>query len=108
MARKPVAITHPWPRAAQHQGERPPMDTDQKTIVREATRLRTQGVGIVWICPGEKRPRKPGWTLASEEPADYTPGSNLGIQCGGLSEVHGGYLVCVDLDKPQALELADA
>jgi P4 family phage/plasmid primase-like protien len=68
-----------------------------------AAALRQRGFGITWIRPGEKRPRRNGWQLASQEPEDYTEGANLSILTGRLS----GDLVCVDLDSPQALELAD-
>src|SRR5262249_44009906 len=43
-----------------------------------------------------------GWTLASQEPDDYTTGCNLGVLTGALS----GNLVCVDLDSPEAIALA--
>jgi putative DNA primase/helicase len=68
-----------------------------------AAALRQRGIGIVWLRPGEKILKRPGWSLASQEPGDYTPGSNLGILTGRLS----GDLVCVDLDSAMANELAD-
>src|SRR5204863_1445173 len=69
----------------------------------EAKRLRQRGYAIVWIREGDKRPRANGWTLRSQEPENYTLGSNLGLMTGPLS----GNLVCVDLDSPEALRLAD-
>src|SRR5262245_5125441 len=69
----------------------------------EAKRLRQRGYGVVWIRENDKRPRAKGWTLRSQEPEDYTPGSNLGLMTGPLS----GNLVCVDLDSSDALRLAD-
>ncbi len=68
-----------------------------------ARQLRERGYGIVWLRPGEKTPWSKGWQLASREPGAYSPGDNLGLLCGHLS----GDLVCIDLDDPRAIELAD-
>jgi P4 family phage/plasmid primase-like protien len=73
------------------------------SMIEEAAALRQRGIGIVWLRPGEKLLKRPGWSLASQEPGDYTPGSNLGVLTGRLS----GDLVCVDLDSAMANELAD-
>ena len=70
---------------------------------RAAADYRRRGFGIVWLRPGEKRPQRNGWTLASQEVDHYTPGGNIGLLCGRLSHD----LVCVDLDSPDALRLAD-
>jgi P4 family phage/plasmid primase-like protien len=72
-------------------------------IREEAARLRERGFAITWIRPGEKRPTRAGWTEQSQEPDDYTEGSNLGILCGRLS----GDVVCVDLDSQEAIARAD-
>jgi P4 family phage/plasmid primase-like protien len=72
-------------------------------IVATAQVLRQRGYGIVWLRAGEKTPKRLGWQLKSQEPSDYTPGSNLGILCGRLSS----NLVLVDIDTLKALELAD-
>jgi P4 family phage/plasmid primase-like protien len=68
-----------------------------------AARLRDRGFAITWIRPGDKRPTRAGWTEQSQEPAQYTEGSNLGILCGRLS----GDVVCVDLDSQEAIDKAD-
>jgi P4 family phage/plasmid primase-like protien len=73
-------------------------------IKNAASGYRQKGFGIVFIRPGEKRPMRRGWTLKSEEPDDYIEGSQLSILTGQLS----GNLVCVDLDSPEALRLADS
>ena len=55
------------------------------------------------IRPKDKRPGYRDWPLCSKEPDDFFPGDNIGILTGTLSD----YLVCVDLDHPRAVELAD-
>jgi hypothetical protein len=72
-------------------------------IVRTAAKLRTRGFGIVWLKPGEKRPKRRGWTTKSQEPGDYRPGDNLGLLTGAIS----GNLVILDLDSAEAFALAD-
>jgi hypothetical protein len=79
-------------------GERLSMDVQEM-----AAWLRQRRFAITFLRPGEKRPTRKGWTLASQEPADHVPGSNLGVMTGALS----GGLVCVDLDSADALRLAD-
>jgi P4 family phage/plasmid primase-like protien len=72
-------------------------------MIEAARSLRERGFALVWLRPGEKRPKRMGWTESSEEPEAYSPGSNLGLMTGRLS----GDLVCVDLDSPDALAKAD-
>src|SRR5262249_27580564 len=79
------------------------IDTQEDPFVSAARRLRARGCGITWLRPGEKRPQTPGWTTRSQEPEDYTPGSNLGVLTGWLSDD----LVCVDLDSQEAIDRAD-
>ena len=73
-------------------------------FIDAAAALRARGFAIVWLRPGEKRPRRRGWNGSSQEPGDYRPGDNLGLLCGRLSED----LVCVDLDAPGAAGQAGA
>src|SRR5919112_604968 len=73
-------------------------------LVEAAAALRARGCAIVWLRPGEKRPRRRGWNRSGQEPGDYRPGDNLGLLCGRLSED----LVCVDLDAPEAAGRAGA
>jgi len=64
---------------------------------------RGLGVAVVPIASGDKRPTRRGWTLRSGELSDFHQGDEIGIMCGQLSQS----LVCVDLDGPLALALAD-
>jgi P4 family phage/plasmid primase-like protien len=77
--------------------EPPPSPQSEEEAMKKAARsLRESGIAIVWLEPGEKRPKRPDWTLKSQETDDYRPGNNLGVLCGRLS----GDLVCVDPDTP--------
>lgn len=71
--------------------------------------LRQSGLAVCRIHHGEKRPTYPGWTTRSLETSDFDPTSNVGIICGWQSDLNrpGYSLVCVDLDSPEANELAD-
>src|SRR4051812_45048439 len=72
-------------------------------ITLAAAQLRDRGFAVTWLDGGTKRPHHREWTAASQEPDDYRPGDMLGLMTGRLS----GDLVCVDLDSPEALALAD-
>ena len=67
------------------------------------SRYRERGLAVVRVQPGEKRPTDPGWNLRSLEPDDFRECDLVGIQGGRLS----GDVVCVDLDGPKALQMAD-
>ncbi len=71
-------------------------------MITAAQRLRERCFAIVWLRPGDKRPKGAKWTHKSQAPEDYTDGSNLGLLCGRLSQD----LVCVDLDSAEAIRLA--
>src|SRR5689334_20996079 len=62
-----------------------------------------RGYAVCKIAPGEKRPTYKGWNLASLSPEDFPNGCNIGILGGPLSS----NLVCIDLDSPEAIKLAD-
>lgn len=68
-----------------------------------AASFRQDGYAIVWLHGDSKLPRRRGWRGRSEEPEHYEEGDALGIQCGAPS----GNVVCIDLDSPAALALAD-
>src|SRR4051794_2673411 len=76
----------------------------ENALTQAAAENRKRGFGIVWLVGGEKKPTRRGWTLKSQEVGDYSPGANLGLMTGVVS----GDLVCIDLDSPQAVALADS
>ena len=73
---------------------------------KAAARYIERGWVPVPVPPGAKSPGRDGWQdlrIGLEEvPSYFTNGQNIGIHCGEPS----GWLVCVDLDTPEALELA--
>lgn len=79
------------------------MSVTTVSIVSEARRHRERGFGIVWLMPGERMPKRSGWTEKSQEPDQYSPGANLGLMTGWVS----GNLVCADLDTPDSIALAE-
>ncbi|HEY7330176.1 MAG TPA: phage/plasmid primase, P4 family [Gemmataceae bacterium] len=72
-------------------------------IQESAANYMQRGYGVCRIRPGEKRPTYKKWNLRSLSAEDFHEGDNLGLLTGHLS----GDLVCVDLDSPEALRLAD-
>lgn len=73
---------------------------------KAAARYVKQGWVPVPVPSGAKSPGRDGWQdlrIGLEDvPTYFTNGQNIGIHCGEPS----GWLVCVDLDTPEALELA--
>ena len=79
-------------------------DSGSASAMRDASlELPARGYGIVWLPPGEKKPTRKGWTMASQEQEEYQEGFNLGLMTGRISRD----LVCVDLDSVIALAKAD-
>ena len=72
-----------------------------------ASLYRALGYALCAAEPGEKRPGYPEWTLHLLTPDDFGPGQGIGIMCGPVSGRPCHQLVCVDLDSPEALALAD-
>ena len=69
---------------------------------RESAQVyRDHGWEVVPLAPQTKRPTAPGWITIDFTPEDFTPGDNL-----GLRSVNG--LVFVDVDCPEAVQMADA
>lgn len=64
-----------------------------------------RGFTVVPVPAGEKNPARNGWqNLRIDEdqiPRYFNNGQNIGLHCGEPS----GWLVCVDLDTPEALKL---
>lgn len=69
----------------------------------QAAEYIRRGFGVCRIRRGEKRPAYKKWNLESLTPEDFEGDDNIGLLTGRLS----GDLVCVDLDSPEALRLAD-
>ena len=80
---------------------------DQTTIIEAARAYLARGWCVVPIRAREKRPTVDRWQelrLAEGHlDAHFQPGSNIGVILGAPS----GWLVDVDLDSPEALQLAD-
>ena len=83
--------------------------TQRKTVRDAAAEYRRLGLAVCRIRAGEKRPTGPGWTTRSATPDEFQPGDGIGLLCGWLSNggTDGQFLLCVDLDKPDAVEKAD-
>jgi putative DNA primase/helicase len=73
-------------------------------ILAEQERLNARGIATAWVLPGEKMPKVKGWNRQSMPRDQHKPGANLAIQTGALS----GNLVCIDIDRREVLERADA
>jgi predicted P-loop ATPase len=72
-------------------------------IFKEARRLHSMGMGVLWLHPKSKRPVETGWTKGDRQTweeleATYRPGYNLGVRTGQASSMEGGYLACIDVD----------
>lgn len=72
-------------------------------IFKEARRLHSMGMGVLWLHPKSKRPVESGWTKGDRQTwpeleATYRPGYNLGVRTGQASSMEGGYLACIDID----------
>jgi P4 family phage/plasmid primase-like protien len=72
-------------------------------IYEHAADYIRRGYGVCRIKSGEKRPTYKDWNLKSLYEQDFKEDDNIGLLTGRLS----GDLVCVDLDSPDALRLAD-
>ena len=74
---------------------------------KAAARYIERGWTPVPVPAGEKNPGRDGWQelrIGLEDiPRYFTNGQNIGLHCGEPS----GWLVCVDLDAPEALRIAD-
>jgi P4 family phage/plasmid primase-like protien len=68
-----------------------------------AKEYQRRGFALCKLAPGEKRPTYKGWTSRGLDPEEFGDDDNIGILTGRLS----GDLVCIDLDSPAALEMAD-
>lgn len=72
-----------------------------------AVGLIRRGVAPIPVPAGEKNPNRKGWEserITEEDvPHHWTNGQNVGVLCGEPS----GWLVDVDLDSPEAAEIAD-
>src|ERR1700733_3999918 len=78
--------------------------SENESCVRDLVKsYRERGLALCKIRPGEKLPGYNGWNRQTLEVGDFFPYDQVGILAGRLS----GDLVCVDLDSPQALQLAD-
>ena len=70
-----------------------------------AARYIQRGFTVVPVPAREKNPGRRGWQelrIASEEiPQHFSNGQNIGLHCGEPS----GWLICIDLDVPEALKL---
>ncbi|VTR94141.1 Phage/plasmid primase, P4 family, C-terminal domain protein OS=Singulisphaera acidiphila (strain ATCC BAA-1392 / DSM 18658 / VKM B-2454 / MOB10) GN=Sinac_4213 PE=4 SV=1: Prim-Pol [Gemmata massiliana] len=78
------------------------------SIRSAAADLRAAGYSLCRINPNEKRPTYEEWPTRSLEPKEFGPDDLLGIICGPLSDAGrpGHALVVVDLDQPDAMNLA--
>ncbi|MFM7150433.1 MAG: bifunctional DNA primase/polymerase, partial [Gemmataceae bacterium] len=85
----PTMTASDWPQAQEVQ------ETHQQ--------LEAQGFALVFITPGERNPMVKGWNTRHHPFEEYQQGQNLGILPGALS----GGLVCIDIDEPSLLSLAD-
>lgn len=74
-----------------------------------ATVLRSRGFAICKPDPTEKKPTYTGWSKRSLEPGDFSDGDQIGILGGPLSDGDkpGHALIIIDLDSPEAVQLAD-
>ncbi|WP_053058164.1 phage/plasmid primase, P4 family [Rubrobacter aplysinae] len=74
--------------------------------IRAAARYVGDGYCVVPVPSGEKNPGRPGWQslrISEEEvPSYFNNGQNIGVHTGEPS----GWLVDVDLDTPEAREIA--
>ncbi len=77
-------------------------------VIAAVRRYRELGVAVARIRAGQKQPTDPGWPERSSEADEFQPGDNVGLQCGWLSDggAPGRFLVCVDLDTPEAIAAA--
>ncbi len=83
------------------------LSTHDQAVLAAVEELRSEGIGIVFLQHGQKRPTRPGWTARSVEVTDHRPGDNVGILCGTLSTNASGTLVALDLDTPFAVSAAN-
>jgi hypothetical protein len=74
-----------------------------QTVRRWSEEYIARGIAVARIVPGQKRPTDKGWTHRSRRPDEFAAGDGIGLMTGALS----GQLVCLDLDSPEALALAD-
>ncbi|MCA9310024.1 MAG: bifunctional DNA primase/polymerase, partial [Phycisphaerales bacterium] len=82
------------------------MAHDQETLLRAARDYRLQGYAPTPLRAGTKIPRLSKWSekvIPTEELHSYFNGTgNIGLMLGAPS----GWLVDVDLDSPEAVEIA--
>ena len=79
------------------------------TMQAIAAQFVGRGVAVCRIKPGEKTPISNEWAKQSANPDDFNGTESIGILTGWLSDCNrlNHSLVCVDLDSPEALNLAD-
>jgi putative DNA primase/helicase len=80
--------------------------TGAESSAKAAARYIEQGWTPIPVPAGEKNPKRDSWQnlqIGLEDvPSYFTDGQNVGVHCGEAS----GWLVCADLDVPEALEVA--
>ena len=83
------------------------MITNLESSLESALAYRRRGWRVIPIPPRSKNPGRPGWDKERWEESDLPPlfaqGQNVGVLMGEPS----GHLVDVDIDRPEALMLAN-
>lgn len=81
-----------------------------QTLRETAALYIARGIAVVPLVRDTKEAKRSNWTSRTFTPDDFTEQDAIGIKTGFASDYNqpGHSLVCVDLDSPEARELADS